>query len=92
MNQEHIRYIKYLVILLVNIFLIYCAIDACFFQPQSDTNGYFVIMMIFVMILYNLYAGFTTYISKLISEKYKYTISTLFCLFPFCLIIYGCLF
>lgn len=83
-----IRYVKYIVVV-VNVCFIYSAIDAYFFQPKFDTNGYFVIFMMFLMILYNIYVGFITYVSKKISDKYKYVISTLLCALPLFFIIYN---
>lgn len=90
---ENIKYAKYLVILVVNIFFISCIIKATYFDLQSDTNGIFSLIMLILLILYNLYVLFVTYILigriLLINMKYKQIILTILCAIPLFLIIYG---
>ena len=88
-----IKIFKYSTITLVNIFFIYCAIKASFFDLESDSNSMFSVIMFVLMLLYDIYVLFIMYMAETnslnISNRYINFTSAILCAFPLFLIIYG---
>ncbi len=84
---DNIKYVKYLVILLVNVFFIGCIIKASYFDLPMDTNGIFSLIMLLLLVLYNLCIFVISY--ALSDIKYKQIILTILSALPLFLIIYG---
>lgn len=87
--MKYIKYMRWFLIILTNLFFIVSILKATFIDETSDTNGIFTLIMIIFIILYNFYLLYLRYVrSLIIKDKYLELFMTLLTSIPSILILY----